>query len=338
MNQKLIDSIRVIGATTNHIASKKYAKYNFEFDYVIMDESGKATTAESLIPLVLANNAILVGDHRQLRPMLTSTREVEKWLREQFKSEEDFDSWDDYFNRASLFEQIITTIDEDFKSQLEVCRRSSHDQVVLTSKCFYEPYGDEPILPAERPKEKEHNLDLKVNSSIIFLNIGNDYKSEINGSGSSKNKESAKLIPEILNKLDQHPLVKKYSIGIITGYSAQVNEIRNVLSKRMDYRKCTNIKPENITLSVVDKFQGLEKDIIIFDLVRSRQNTLGFLANANRINVALSRQKKLLIIIGNYDWLMSAEAPQLKEEIPALKRYLKEIKKDWIVNTVAQIF
>jgi superfamily I DNA and/or RNA helicase len=338
LNQKLIDSIRVIGATTNHIASKKYAKYNFEFDYVIMDESGKATTAESLIPLVLANNAILVGDHRQLRPMLTSTREVEKWLRENFKNEEDYDSWDDYFNRPSLFEQIITTIDEDFKSQLEVCRRSSKDQVILTSKCFYEPYGDEPILPADRPNDKEHNLDLKVNSSIVFLNIGNDYKSEINGNGSSKNKESAKLIPEILNKLDQYSLVKKYSIGIITGYSAQVNEIRNVLSKNMDYKKCTNIRPDSITLSVVDKFQGLEKDIIIFDLVRSRQNTLGFLANANRINVALSRQKKLLIIIGNYDWLMSAEAPQLKGEIPALKRYLGAIKKEWIVNTVDQIF
>ena len=54
INQKLIDSIRVIGATTNHIASKKYEKYNFEFDYVIMDESGKATTAEALIPIVLA--------------------------------------------------------------------------------------------------------------------------------------------------------------------------------------------------------------------------------------------------------------------------------------------
>ncbi|MGO4822212.1 MULTISPECIES: AAA domain-containing protein [unclassified Flavobacterium] len=338
LNQKLIDSIRVIGATTNHIASKKYAKYNFEFDYVIMDESGKATTAESLIPLVLAHKAILVGDHRQLRPMLTSTREVEKWLRGNFKKEDDFDSWDDYFNRPSLFEQIITSIDEDFKSQLEVCRRSSIDQVLLTSKCFYEPYGDQAIQPVDRPQGKEHNLNLKVNSSIIFLNIGNDYKSEINGNGSSKNKISANLIPEVLMKLDQYPLVKNYSIGIITGYSAQVNEIKNVLRKNLDYRKCTNLKQENITSSVVDKFQGLEKDIIIFDLVRSRQNTLGFLANANRINVALSRQKKLLIIIGNYDWLMSAEAPQLKEEIPALKRYLKEIKKDWIVNTIEQIF
>lgn len=338
LNQKLIDSIRVIGATTNHIASKKYVKYNFEFDYVIMDESGKATTAESLIPLVLANNAILVGDHRQLRPMLTSTKEVEKWLRETYKTDEDYDSWDDYFNRPSLFEQIITTIDDDFKSQLDVCRRSSRDQVLLTSKCFYEPYGDEPIQAAERPQEKEHNLDLKVNSSIIFLNIGNDYKSEINGNGSSKNKVSAKLIPEILKKLDQYPIIKEYSIGIITGYSAQVNEIKNVLLKEMNYKKHANLKPENITLSVVDKFQGLEKDIIIFDLVRSRQNTLGFLANANRINVALSRQKKLLIIIGNYDWLLSANAPQANEEIPALKRYLKEINKEWIVNSVAQIF
>lgn len=338
LNQKLIDSIRVIGATTNHIASKKYAKYNFEFDYVIMDESGKATTAESLIPLVLANKAILVGDHRQLRPMLTGTREVEKWLRETFKKDDEFDSFDDYFNRPSLFEQIITNIDDDFKSQLEVCRRSSEDQVILTSKCFYEPYGDEPILPAERAIEKEHNLDLKVNSSIIFIDTGNDYKSETNGTGSSKNKESAKLIPEILKRLDHHPLVKKYSVGIITGYSAQVNEIKSVLSKNFDYRKCKNLKSENVTLSVVDKFQGLEKDIIIFDLVRSRQNTLGFLANANRINVALSRQKKLLIIIGNYNWLLSAEAPHLKGEIPALRRYLKEIKKEWIVTNIEQIF
>ncbi len=108
INQKLIDTIRVIGATTNHIAAKKYQKYNFDFDYVIMDESGKATTAEALIPLVMGDKAILVGDHRQLRPMLTANREVEKWLREKYKTDdEEFDSWDDYFNRPSLFEKII---------------------------------------------------------------------------------------------------------------------------------------------------------------------------------------------------------------------------------------
>ncbi|AIM61058.1 serine/threonine protein kinase [Cellulophaga lytica] len=342
INQKLIDSIRVIGATTNHIASKKYQKYNFEFDYVIMDESGKATTAEALIPTVLAEKLILVGDHRQLRPMLTANREVEKWLREKFKTDTDeFDSWDDYFNRPSLFEQVITKIDDDFKSQLEECRRSSKDQVLLTSKCFYEPFGDEPIKPVERPQEKEHNLDLKIDSSIIFLDIGNSYKSEIDRNGSSRNKLSAELIPELLNKLERFDKVKNYTIGVITGYSAQVREIRKVVRNKVDYRKLKNVKSNNVVISVVDKFQGLEKDIIIFDLVRSQQQTLGFLSNANRINVALSRQKKLLIIVGNLDSILSAKPPKDLENTnqkPALQKYLSELKKDWIVKNVEQIF
>lgn len=342
INQKLIDSIRVIGATTNHIASKKYQKYNFEFDYVIMDESGKATTAEALIPTVLAEKLILVGDHRQLRPMLTANREVEKWLREKFKTDTDeFDSWDDYFNRPSLFEQVITKIDDDFKSQLEECRRSSKDQVLLTSKCFYEPFGDEPIKPVERPQEKEHNLDLKIDSSIVFLDIGNSYKSEIDGNGSSRNKLSAELIPELLNGLDRFDKVKNYTIGVITGYSAQVREIRKVVRNKVDYRKLKNVKSNNVVISVVDKFQGLEKDIIIFDLVRSQKQTLGFLSNANRINVALSRQKKLLIIVGNLDSILSAKPPKDLENTnqkPALQKYLSELKKDWIVKNVEQIF
>ncbi|MFD1616609.1 AAA domain-containing protein [Gelatiniphilus marinus] len=342
INQKLIDSIRVIGATTNHIASKKYQKYNFEFDYVIMDESGKATTAEALIPTVLAEKLILVGDHRQLRPMLTANREVEKWLREKFKTDTDeFDSWDDYFNRPSLFEQVITKIDDDFKSQLEECRRSSKDQVLLTSKCFYEPFGDESIKPVERPQDKEHNLDLKIDSSIVFLDIGNSYKSEIDGNGSSRNKLSAELIPELLNQLDKFEKVKNYTIGVITGYSAQVREIRKVVRNKVDYRKLKNVKSNNVVISVVDKFQGLEKDIIIFDLVRSQQQTLGFLSNANRINVALSRQKKLIIIVGNLDSILSAKPPKDLENTnqkPALQKYLSELKKDWIVKNVEQIF
>ena len=342
INQKLIDSIRVIGATTNHIASRKYTKYNFEFDYVIMDESGTATTAEALIPTVLAEKLILVGDHRQLRPMLTANREVEKWLRAKFRTDTDeFDSWDDYFNRPSLFEQVIKNIDEDFKNQLEVCRRSSKDQVLLTSKCFYEPFGDEAIKPIERPPEKEHNLNLKVDSSIIFLDIGNSFKSVTDGTGSSKNKISAELIPKLLKGLDKFDIVKNYSIGVITGYSAQVREIRKVVRNKVDYRKLKNVKPHNVVISVVDKFQGLEKDIIIFDLVRSQQPTLGFLANANRINVALSRQKKLLIIVGNLDSILNAKPPKELEKEgkkPALQKYLSELKKDWIVKNVEQIF
>lgn len=343
INQKLIDSIRVIGATTNHIAARKYSKYSFDFDYVIMDESGKATTAEALIPLVMANKAILVGDHRQLRPMLTSSRDVEKWLREKFKEEaSELEGWDDYFNRPSLFEQVIEEIDNDFKSQLEVCRRSAKDQVELTSKCFYEPYGDDPILPVSRPAEMEHNLDLKVNSSIIFLEIGSHVKSKTDESKSSYNSESARLIPEIICRLDHYEAIKNYTLGVIVPYKAQLKLI-NKEFRKLNPKTFNNISlnSEQLVVSVVDRFQGLEKDIIIFDLVRCGQETLGFLSVANRLNVALSRQKRLLIIIGNRDSILNARVPkelERKGQNPAITNYIRLLKEEWIVNHIDQIF
>lgn len=175
INQRLVDSVRVIGATCNHIASKKYSKFNFEFDYIIMDESGKATVAESLVPIVLGNNLVLVGDHRQLRPMLTANREVENWLRNEFKNEAtDLEGFDEYFNRPSLFEKVITNIDEDYKTQLTECRRSSKEQVLLTSKCFYESEGDAAIEYIPRDSDKEHNLPLAIDGSVFMIDIGSE--------------------------------------------------------------------------------------------------------------------------------------------------------------------
>lgn len=349
INQKLIDSIRVIGATCNHIASKKYAKYNFEFDYVIMDESGKATTAEALVPIILGKNLIFVGDHRQLKPMLTSTREVESWLREKFKKEADeLENWEDYFNRPSLFERVITNIEFDYKAQLTECRRSSIEQVKLTSKCFYEPEGDEPIEPVERDSSLEHNLPLAINTSILFFDIGSHYKSETDGekNKSSLNKVSAELIPEILEQLNKYEKVKDYSVGVITGYTAQFREIKKHLNRKIQRSGLKNIRnwnkqEEKLTVSVVDRFQGLERDIVIVDLVKSGAGlSLGFLEVPNRINVALSRQKKLLIIVGDYYGIVNAKTKRTKGEKAALQHYLEAIKSDWIVKAeqVKEVF
>lgn len=342
INQKLIDSIRVIGATCNHIAAKKYSRYNFEFDYVIMDESGKATTAEAIVPIIMGKNLIFVGDHRQLKPMLTSTREVESWLREKFKNESDeLENWEDYFNRPSLFEQIITRVDTDYKAQLTECRRSSADQVKLTSKCFYEPEGDEAIEPVNRPTEDEHNLPLAIDSSIIFIDIGSHYKSETDSdkNKSSLNKVSAEIIPNILEQLNKYEKVKAYSIGVITGYTAQKHLLKNKLNKKIQKVGLNNIRKWNkqedkLTVEVVDRFQGLERDIVIVDLVKSGAGlNLGFLEVPNRINVALSRQKKLLIIVGDYYGIVNAKtSKRLNREKAALQKYLEAIKPNWIVK------
>jgi superfamily I DNA and/or RNA helicase len=115
-------------------------------------------------------------------------------------------------------------------------------------------------------------------------------------------------------------------------------ELSSLFNKNL---KNISLNSEQLAVSVVDRFQGLEKDIIIFDLVRSGQETLGFLAVANRLNVALSRQKRLLIIIGNRHSILNAKAPKELEkngQTPAIKKYLKALKEEWIVNHIDQIF
>jgi superfamily I DNA and/or RNA helicase len=333
INQKLINCIHVIGATCNHIASAKYRKYNFEFDYVIMDESGKATTAEALVPIILGENLVFVGDHRQLRPMLTNTREVESWLREKYKKDADgLEGWEDYINRPSLFERVIKNIDSDYKVQLTECRRMSKEQVLLTSKCFYETEGDDAIVPVERELEKEHNLPLTINSSVIFVDIGNDYENEKDTNRSSYNMKSQILIPEILKLLDKCDKVKKYSFGVITGYTAQCHGLKRTV-KRVINNELRNISnnEDKLTVQVIDRFQGLERDIVIVDLVKSGIGLdLGFLEVPNRINVGLSRQKRLLIIVGDYSGIVNAKTRSGKKA--ALQMYLEEIKPEWIIK------
>ncbi len=345
LNEKLVDTIRVVGATCNHIAAKKYTKYNFEFDFVIMDESGKATTAEALVPITMAKNLVFVGDHRQLKPMLTSTREVEAWLREKYKQEADeLESWDDYFNRPSLFEHVITQVSHDYKAQLEVCRRSSKDQIKLTSKHFYEAVGDEAIQAIDRPQADEHNFPLPINTSILFIDIGSKQKHQTDANKSSKNEESARIIPDILEYLDKYDKIQDYTVGVITGYTAQLRLLKRNIEKKRYQGKINKVfhwknrndrtKEEKLTISVIDRFQGLERDVVIVDLVKSGVGlNLGFLEVPNRINVALSRQKKLLIIVGDYHGIINAKtSKRLNHEKAALQNYLEALKPEGVVK------
>ncbi|MHC6202751.1 AAA domain-containing protein [Breznakiellaceae bacterium SP9] len=338
INKKLIDSIRVIGATCNHIAAKKYSKWDFEFDYVIMDEAGKATIAESLVPIITGNNLILVGDHRQLRPKLTNTWEVEKWLRNKFRKEsEELEDWDDYFNRPSLFEQVITQIDPDYKAQLTKCRRLPAEQVVLTSKCFYESEGDEPIEPVKREVSAEHNLPLMIDSSLFFIDTGSGYKNKKDKDRSSYNEVSRKIVIDVLTQINSYEKVKDYSFGVIVCYKAQFYDLKKMIDKlkgqrQLDFISKWQREEEKLTVSVVDRFQGLERDIIILDLVKSGVGLdLGFMEVPNRINVALSRNKRLLIIVGDYHGIVNAKTRKRNGEKAALQHYLEKIKPEWII-------
>lgn len=333
IHNRMINSIRVIGATCNHIASSRYAKYDFQFDYVIMDESGKATVAESLVPIVMGKKLILVGDHRQLRPMLTANKTVEHWLREKFNTENrEFECFDEYFNRPSLFEQVIENIPEAYKTQLTECRRCAGLTVELTSKCFYEPMGDKPILSVQQDMKNRHGFPFSIDTTLLFVDIHSEHESKKDKSGSSYNEFSAETIREFLLKLCQYDVASQYSYGVISGYKAQYTQLRKSIYQKSEELQKIMPNDEAFTVSVIDRFQGLERDVVIVDLVKSGINLdLGFLETPNRINVALSRQKKLLVIVGDYNGLLQAKTRRQNGEACALQKYLKAIPQMSIV-------
>ena len=333
IHHRMINSIRVIGATCNHIASSRYAKYDFQFDYVIMDESGKATVAESLVPIVMGKKLILVGDHRQLRPMLTANKTVEHWLREQFNTENhEFECFDEYFNRPSLFEQVIENIPEAYKTQLTECRRCAGLTVELTSKCFYEPMGDKPIVSVQKDARNQQAFPFGIGTSLLFIDIHSNHESKKDSNGSSYNEYSAEVISKLLLQLRQYNEAKQYSYGIISGYKAQYTQLRKSIYQKSSELHELMPNEETFTISVIDRFQGLERDIVIVDLVKSGiALDLGFLETPNRINVALSRQKKLLVIVGDYNGLLQAKTRRQNGKACALQNYLKAIPSKYII-------
>lgn len=314
----------IMGATCIHIASSKYNKVNFHFDYVIMDESSKASPAETLVPINMGQNIILIGDHKQLPPVVTREDAVKKNV----KTELDDNGLD--FEKTfgeSLFEKLIKAFETDESKQnyikmLDIQYRMPKQVGSLISKYFYDGKLKNPeisVIP-DYDKQKHHELTLKKDSSIIFFSTSqrenpNDNDNKFN----RQNKCNVQAIKELLKKLnvlysDNLTKPKPFTIGIIAGYRGQVDLLKrsinlsqysNFLQVETDEsgkQKRTNL----IEINTVDKFQGAERDIIIYDIVRSSkgQSNIGFLDDYRRINVAFSRVKRLLVVLGDSEYLI----------------------------------
>jgi superfamily I DNA and/or RNA helicase len=289
-----------------------------------MDESSKASPAETLVPINMGQNIILIGDHKQLPPVVTREEAVKKNV----KSELEDNGLD--FEKAfgeSLFEKLIKAFEADESKQnyikmLDIQYRMPKQVGSLISKYFYDSNLKNPetsVIP-DYDKQKHHGLTLKRETSIIFFSTSqrenpNDNDNKFN----RQNKCNVQAIKELLEKLnvlycDNLTKPKPFTIGIIAGYRGQVDLLKSSinLSQYSNFvqvetdengkQKKTNL----IEINTVDKFQGAERDIIIYDIVRSSkgQSNIGFLDDYRRINVAFSRVKRLLVVVGDSEYLI----------------------------------
>lgn len=273
--QEIIDEILEnsdVILTTNSSAGS-ISLSNIEFNIAIIDEASQATIPSVLIPINKAKKFILIGDHKQLPPVVLNNNA--KYL------------------KKSLFEELITKYKHQ-SQELLIQYRMNEILMKFPNKKFYE----NKLKCSKKSKNYYLNKVLKkydTPSPLIFIDTSKheNNKENISNLHSYTNKLEIGLVLEIINMcLDKGILPK--DIGVIAPYAKQVRLIKEKIEAELTKEKT------KVAVKSVDGFQGGEKDIIIISLVRSNDNKdIGFLKDLQRLNVSLTRAKKKLIIIGN---------------------------------------
>lgn len=286
------------------------------FDVVIMDEASKATPLEMAVPLVLGKKIIVIGDHKQLPPMMDENT-IDSALEKIGKKDiaEKLQKAESQFKRlfeaaAKVRKTIVATLDTQYRM---------HEQIMNTIKQFYQEelaatgglkcgITDSMDIPdLENKGSRWHGITLnpiiQPSTHAVWIDV---HTPESYLNPGYKNEGELKAIDLVLKALQQADGYSEFvnaqqkpedkEIGIITFYSAQNREIK----KKYDYRYNKHINKGEYICDVVDRFQGMERNIVIVSTVRSNaKNNIGFAKEIERINVAFSRAKRLLIVVGN---------------------------------------
>jgi len=284
---------------------------NMFFDVVIMDEASKATPLEMAVPLVLGKKIIVIGDHKQLPPMMDENT-IDSALEKIGKKDlaEKLQKAESQFKRlfevaAKVRKTIVATLDTQYRM---------HEQIMNTIKQFYQEelattgglkcgILDTMDIPDLTNKESRwHGITLdpiiRPNVHAIWIDVNTPEERPANSPYSFLNKGELKAIDLLLKGLEQadgfseflksQQKIEDKEIGIITFYSAQSRELKK------------KYKGKSYRIDVVDRFQGMERNIVIVSTVRSNaKNNIGFAKEIERINVAFSRARRLLIVVGN---------------------------------------
>lgn len=322
---------------------------NTVFNSVIVDEAARANPLDLFIPMAKAERRIvLVGDHRQLPHILEPDveRELESSVQDETREA----------LKKSLFERLFTQLREREKKDgvrrvITLDKQYRMHPVLgdFVSKTFYAPYGEG--FDSGRPAEDfAHELNGFAGKVAAWVDIPFKHGGEKSGKSKSRPAE-AKWIADNLKKLMQHR--PDFSFGVISFYAAQVDEVFRALStsgittqtESGNYRIADawqrtedseeRVK-ERLRIGTVDAFQGKEFDVVILSMTRSNQlpddadddaakNRLwrrkyGHLMLENRLCVAMSRQQRLLIVVGDDDML---QTPCSAQAIPALLAFKK---------------
>ncbi len=272
--EQVLNNAQVLLSTLTGIDSAQIGQR--QFDLCVIDEAGQSTEPATWIPVTRSRRLVLAGDHQQLPPTILSQKAATAGF------------------AVSLLEQLMvrgetavsTVHSASVSHQLTIQYRMHTDIMGFSSAEFYDG-----SLVADASVADHLLCDLPgvtggglVETAVTYIDTaGAGYDEELEPDGSSRrNPQEAALVVAQVNKLRDAGVG---DIGIITPYAAQVRLLRSQL-------------PDDIEINSVDGFQGREKEAIVISLVRSNnRGEVGFLAETRRMNVALTRARRKLLVI-----------------------------------------
>ena len=277
INNELFNSARVISCTLAGSASRVLE--GMKFATLFIDEAAQALEAACWIALRKANRVVFAGDHCQLPPTIKSLEAIKGGL------------------ARSLMERIVQS-NPQVVTLLKVQYRMNDDIMRFSSDWFYNGEVESApevkyrsILDLDTPMTwvDTAQLDIEAHEELVGETYG-----RINRAEAQLTIDTLQQYFERLGR--QRVLDERLDVGIISPYRAQVQLLRRMLRKSAYFKPLRHL----ISVNTVDGFQGQERDIIVISLVRSNEaGQIGFLRDLRRMNVAITRARMKLFILGD---------------------------------------
>lgn len=329
INAELFGEARVIACTL--VGSAHHLLEGMKFGTLFIDEAAQALEAACWIPMKRASRVILAGDHCQLPPTVKSIAALRAGLGKTLME-----------RIAENKPEVVTLLKIQYRMNDEIMRFSSDwfyggevesaPQIKYRSVLDY----DHPITWIDTSNE-ENQITIEgedapedsasTSSSVSAANQNSDlnFKEQFVGESFGRiNKAEAELtlltLAEYFTKIGkQRVLEERIDVGIISPYRAQVQYLKKLIKKYEFFKPYRRL----ISVNTVDGFQGQERDVILISLVRSNdEGQIGFLKDLRRMNVAITRARMKLIILGNKDTMTKHPFyKKLWEYVEAINNY-----------------
>lgn len=273
IQEDLIAKAEVITATL--VGANHYTVKNLSYHTVVIDEAGQALEPACWIPIVKAQKLVLAGDPFQLSPTIKSDEAARKGFGNTLLEK-----------CIKLHPEAVVLLEEQYRMNISIMGYSS--QVFYQDKLkAHSSVADQMLFPQDTP--------------LVFLDTagcGFDEKSE--GTSTTNPEEAALLfrhLSDLVNRLNAQGSSTAFpSVAIISPYKEQIKVLKELLLHSEELEPYT----ANISVNTIDSFQGQERDIVYISMTRSNaEGNIGFLADIRRMNVAMTRARKKLVVIGD---------------------------------------